>query len=188
MEHAYAHEHKVDLLADNQGRTYALRLYIDLLVVEMYGANATTGFMQRMLLERYRGVADLFRASPLAKETTAAEAASATGTGIRESGGGSGEDLPLCPADKIPTALHVHGDARLDMGMISATFQALSSTGLHSWQATRDLLLLEYLEELASAVVGTNNLLRFFVDCFQGQGYRVTDKDSEEHEQLWRSR
>jgi len=166
MHAIYKHEHKVDLLADTSGRRFALRLYLDLLVNDMVGANATTAWMAQLVLERYRGVADLFRRD----DDTDGE--------------------PLCPPDKVPTAVHVYGDAKLDQTLVGASFAALASTtlGTSSWRAAREMLLVEYVEKLAAAVVGTNNLLAFMMDCFQGQGYRVTDKDSEEHERLWRSR
>lgn len=74
----------------------------------------------------------------------------------------------------------VYGDAVLDRNMMSSHFDLLSPP------STRDLLFVEYLEELISAVVGPLRVMRFLVECFQGQTYRITHIQDEEHERLWR--
>jgi hypothetical protein len=64
--------------------------------------------------------------------------------------------------------------------MMSSHFDRLSPA------STRDILFTEYLEELSAAVVGPMRVMRFFMECFQGQTYQITQADSEEHARLWR--
>ena len=162
MEKIYRHDHKFDLLADPQGRLYALRLHIDLMIYEMYGANQTTVFMQNIVNRRYRGIVDMMR-----EEAT-------------EDDQLGGVQAPLCPTDKIPTAHHVYGDAVLDRNMLVPRFDALSS------DVRRDLLFVEYLEEISAGVVGATRVMRFFMQCFQGQTYQITQAHEERHQTLWR--
>lgn len=74
----------------------------------------------------------------------------------------------------------MYGDAVFDTRMMSSYFDLLQPS------TTRDILFVEYLEELAAAVVGPTRVLRFFTDCFAGQGYRLTKKEQDEHHTLWR--
>lgn len=99
MERVYLHDHKFDLLGSTRGRTFALRLYIDLMVHELYGANQTTSFVQQIIERRYRAIVDVFR-EERRHQRNADDAADATG----------GTQQTICPADKIPTAQHVSDD------------------------------------------------------------------------------
>ncbi|KAI6656921.1 hypothetical protein LOD99_16223 [Oopsacas minuta] len=74
----------------------------------------------------------------------------------------------LCDPYIIPTALHVIGYARLDTDIISQHFTELSP-------AARDILLVNYIEEISAGVVGTRYLYAFFTQCFASQTYHRTD-------------
>ena len=79
---------------------------------------------------------------------------------------------------KIPTAQHVYGDADLDVRIVSGHFEQLKPL------EARDILLIEYLEETASQVVGAENLYAFFKHCFRGQTYYLTKIDEPYH-RVW---
>ena len=98
MNAVYGHDHKFDLLANATGRTYALRLYLDLIIHDIIGFDETTRYFATLLQTRYTGLEHLFI-----------------------------EDVePLCPRNgKIPTAQHVIGYAKLDAGIVSVHFAAL---------------------------------------------------------------
>lgn len=96
MESIYRHDHKFDLLEDPIGRRYALRLYLDLIIYDLYGVNQTTKFMQKVVRKRYAPLVNLFREE--------AETDAPTSKSLKDS---PARQEPLCPADKIPTAQHV---------------------------------------------------------------------------------
>lgn len=56
----YRRSQQHDELGHPEGKKYALRLYLDLLVHEVYGKNITAQVMGRILRSRYTGVAPLF--------------------------------------------------------------------------------------------------------------------------------
>ena len=130
---------------------FALRLYLDLIIHDLYGFNQTTDFFIKLLKNRYSGLEYLFPP----RET----------------------DRHICSAareNQIPTCVHVHGYAKLDMAVIGAHFQALEPE-------VRDILFLDYVEEITTQVVGVRRMMAFFRYCFVGQEYYVTDINEEEH-------
>lgn len=89
--------------------------------------------------------------------------------------------------------LQQYGDCVADMRLLSPYFSDLMPE-------VRDILFANYVEgkhvgilsqpdeldsEISAEVVGAKNLLRFYSDCFQGQGYQLTDPESSLHEELW---
>ncbi len=132
-----------------------LRLYLDMMIHDLYSFNETTQFFARLLLNRFSGLEHHFPPSE--------------------------DDPRICSSaseyGKIPTCLHVHGYAKLDMGVIAGHFRALDVT-------VRDILFCDYVEEITAQVVGVKKMLAFFRYCFQGQRYYVTDIDSPDHS-LW---
>lgn len=136
------------------GQMFVLRLYLDMLVHDLYGFNETTQFFARLLRNRFVGLEYLFPPSE--------------------------EDPEICTSSvpgKIPTCVHVHGYAKLDMNVVGLHFQALEPTA-------RDMLFDDYVEEITAQVVGVKKMLTFFRYCFLGQGYYVTEIEDEEH-YLW---
>lgn len=133
---------------------FVLRLYLDMMVHDLYGFNETTQFFARLLHNRFSGLTHLF---PPSKDDPAICAAAVPG--------------------EIPTCVHVHGYAKLDMSVIGGHFQALEPT-------PRDILFADYVEEVAAQVVGVEKMLAFFRYCFLGQEYYVTDVGDEEHK-MW---
>lgn len=86
----------------------------------------------------------------------------------------------ICDANikgQIPTAQHVYGDCNADRVLVASHFSELEPE-------VRDLLFLEYVEELSAEVVGTRNVLSFFKYCFRGQPYYLTNLGDTEH-LLW---
>lgn len=67
----------------------------------------------------------------------------------------------------------------LDKNLMLSHFTSLSSAPI------RDILFLEYMEELTSAIVGPTRVMRYFMECFQGQTYQVTKVGTDEHQKLW---
>ena len=70
-----------------------------------------------------------------------------------------------------------YGDATVDMRFLAPRFARFPPE-------IRDLLFAEYVEEISAQVVGEGNLIEFFTRCFNGQGYRVTDASTPEHN-MW---
>ena len=136
------------------GQMYALRLYLDMMIHDLYGFNQTTTFFIRLLANRFGGLEHLF---PLGRS-----------------------DADICSAaikNKIPTCVHVHGYAKLDMAVMGMHFQALQPE-------IRDMLFANYVEEITAQVVGVRRMLAFFRFCFLGQDYYVTELGDAEHA-LW---
>ena len=133
---------------------FALRLYLDMMIHDLYGFNQTTPFFVRLLAKRFTGLEHLFPPSE--------------------------SDRDICRAaveNKIPTCIHVHGYAKLDMAVVGGHFQALQPE-------IRDILFDNYVEEITGQVVGVRRMLAFFRFCFLGQEYYVTELEDEEHA-LW---
>lgn len=133
---------------------FALRLYLDMMIHDLYGFNQTTNFFIRLLGNRFVGLEHLF---PPRRN-----------------------DSQICSAaieNKIPTCVHVHGYAKLDMSVVGAHFHALQPE-------TRDILFANYVEEITAQVVGVGKMLAFFRFCFLGQEYYVTELGDVEHS-LW---
>jgi hypothetical protein len=87
-------------------------------------------------------------------------------------------DEALCDANTIPTAQHVYGDCVTDMRLVTAGFEQIPVVEV------QDLLLADYIEELAAQIVGGKHVYAFFQSCFQGQEYEVTELGSPQHD-LW---
>ena len=133
---------------------FVLRLYLDMMIHDLYGFNETSQFFSRLLRNRFSGLEHHFPPSE--------------------------EDPDICAAsepNRIPTCIHVHGYAKLDMEVIAEHFRALDMT-------VRDILFCDYVEDITAQVVGVRKMLAFFRYCFQGQTYYVTVIESEEHA-LW---
>jgi len=136
------------------GQMFVLRLYLDMMVHDLYGFNETTQFFARLIHDRFSGLERHFPPSE--------------------------DDPAICASSeprKIPTCVHVHGYAKLDMDMVAGHFRALETT-------VRDILFRDYVEEITAQGVGVKKMLAFFRYCFQGQRYYVTEINSEEHA-LW---
>ena len=106
------------------GQMYALRLYLDMMVHELYGFNQTGEVFARLLQLRFEGLADLFPPHP--------------------------SDPQLCGRrreGRIPTAVHVHGFVSLDVGILSPHFKALPLEVM-------DILFFDYVEEISAQVGG----------------------------------
>jgi hypothetical protein len=102
MSLIYKMDHKFDRLAKPRGQMFSLRLYLDLLLHEIFGnhPHETVRYFARLLNTRYRGLENLFRDEP-----------------------------SICDAQKprgIPIAQHVYGDAVTDMKLVSPIFALLS--------------------------------------------------------------
>lgn len=159
MNAIYGHDHQFDLIGSGKGQMFALRLYLDMLVQDLYGFNETTRFFAKLLLLRFSGLENLFPPE---------------------------EDDPLIcephensPRGEIPTCYHVHGFVKLDVQVIGSHFKSLHPEVM-------DILLADYIEEITTQIVGVNKLLAFFRYCFQGQNYYITSNGEEEHH-LWDS-
>jgi len=82
---------------------FALRLYLDMMVHDLYGYNETTQFFARLIANRFSGLEHLFPPSE--------------------------DDPDICSAavsGKIPTCIHIHGYAKLDMAVVGSHFEVLS--------------------------------------------------------------
>lgn len=133
---------------------FALRIYLDMMVHHLYGYNETGQFFTRLLSSRYLGLEHLFPPAP--------------------------DDLNICQGsipNKIPTCIHIHGDAKLDMSVIGSHFLSLAPEVM-------DILFQDYVEEITAQVVGVKRMLAFFRFCFLGQEYYVTEMSDDEHS-LW---
>ena len=158
MDAIYRMDHKFDRLRHHQGRVFALRVYIDLLVHDMVGnhPDEVRRFASDLVDRRYRGLTQYFP-----------RRSSSNGTSVCQA------RVP----NKIPTAHHVFGDCNTDKALVVSHFAELRPE-------IRDFLFEEYIEDLVQEVVGVARVLDFFHDCFQGQGYYLTHIGDEEHE-LW---
>lgn len=155
MNAIYRHDHQFDMIKRLKGQMFALRLYLDMMIHDLYGFNQTTPFFVRLLATRYSGLEHLFPpAGP--------------------------RDQDICRSHvegKIPTCHHVHGYAKLDTSIIAGHFTALPPE-------VRDILFQDYVEEITAQVVGVKKMLAFFRYCFLGQEYYVTEMNDREHS-LW---
>ena len=104
------------------GQMYALRLYLDMMVHELYGFNQTGEVFARLLRLRFEGLEHLF--PPHSNDPLLCG---------RRTGG------------RIPTAVHVHGFVSLDVGIIGRHFKALKPE-------VRDILFFDYVEEITAQV------------------------------------
>ena len=133
---------------------FVLRLYLDMMIHDLYGVNETTSFFVKLIHTRFSNLLHLFPPH---------------------------EDDPLiCSAaipNKIPTCVHVHGYAKLDMLVVGDHFAALEPEA-------RDILFQDYVEEITAQVVGVKKMLAFFRYCFLGQEYYITEIEDDEHA-LW---
>ena len=59
---------------------------------------------------------------------------------------------------------------------------------LHLDAETRPLLVVDYVEELTSIIVGASYVLPFLTRCFRRQPFFFTKPKSEEHLRLWDTR
>ena len=135
---------------------FALRLYLDMMIHDLYGYNQTTNLFIRLLSTRFKGLHHLFPPSP--------------------------NDPNICLGaevknNMIPTCVHIHGYVKLDMAVIGTHFKALSPEVM-------DILFADYVEEITAQVVGVRRMLAFFRYCFLGQEYYVTELGNQEHS-LW---
>ena len=130
---------------------YTLRLFLDMLVQDLYGFNETTVYFARLLAARFSGLEDLFPPER--------------------------DDPRLCEGIKgqIPLSYHTHGFVKLDVQVIGEHFKALGSIEV------MDILFANYVEEISSQIVGVDKLAAFFRYCFQGQTYTVTSPGQPEH-------
>lgn len=85
-------------------------------------------------------------------------------------------DSSIC-GSSIPTCQHVYGYAKLDVAITGPHFKALPPV-------TMDILLMDYVEEIAAEVVGIDSMLAFLRFCFQGQDYIMTEFDQPIHS-IW---
>ena len=134
---------------------FALKLYLDMMIHDLYGYNQTSSFFISLLSTRFKGLHHLFRPSP--------------------------SDVDICLGtveNKIPTCVHIHGYVKLDMAVIGAHFKALQPEVMNS-------LFADYVEEITAQVVGVRQMLAFFRYCFlASQEYYVTQLGDKEHA-LW---
>ncbi|KJE90613.1 hypothetical protein CAOG_001898 [Capsaspora owczarzaki ATCC 30864] len=156
MHAVYRHDHMFDLLKNPRGKIYALRLYIELLVDEVYGANSLNDVIANLLRTRYYGLEQLFPAHP--------------------------DDPFMCYGDNhddhvIPSAKHILGYANFDVRIMAPHFRHFSAE-------TRDILFRNYLEELAAGVTGPQRVYAFFRYCFNGETFYFTTPQDAEHS-LW---
>ena len=151
MNAVYGHDHKFDLIGSRKGQMYTLRLFLDMLVQDLYGFNETTVYFARLLAARFSGLEDLFPPER--------------------------DDPRLCEGIKgqIPLSYHTHGFVKLDVQVIGEHFKALGSIEV------MDILFANYVEEISSQIVGVDKLAAFFRYCFQGQTYTVTSPGQPEH-------
>lgn len=130
---------------------FALRLYLDMLVHDLYGYNETTQFFTRLLKTRFEGLEHLF--PPSHNEESICQAA---------------------VAGKIPTCNHIHGYVKLDVLVVGGHLKALPPEVM-------GVLFLDYVEEITAQVVGVKRMLAFFRYCFVGQEYYITELGKKEH-------
>ncbi|XP_065179869.1 uncharacterized protein LOC135810308 [Sycon ciliatum] len=156
MNAIYKHDHKFDLLAKQRGKMFVLRMFLDIMVHNLYGKGETAPFFSRLLGTRYQGMEKLF---PIRRDHP------------RLCRGSKGRG-------KMPTAQHVYGYATFDAKVVSKHFMKLPSV-------VRDILFLDYVEEISAQVVGIEDVYAFFRYCFhEPVEYYVTEPDGAEHD-LW---
>ena len=165
MQFVYGMDHKFDLLVHPDGKIFALRLYLDMLVRHLYGDNPTetATFFAVLVSERYAAMRGLF-ADDGAQTTTDCHF-----DGVPD---GSGKDT-------IPSSTSVFLDCIADVKLVAPAFAALRGE-------VRDVLFADYVEELAAQVVGVEHVVTFYEQCFAGQGYFATDPATPIHAELWR--
>jgi Cupin-like domain len=156
----YNYDHKFDTITNSTGKMYAVRTYIDLLVQRLVGTGSTRNYILNLLRTRYSRVGALFEWDY--------------------------DDPSICEkhvhpdeTGKIPTAVHVFGDAQFDVGLMDEHFDVLNDK-----PAIRDILLANYIEEISAQTVGVERVLSFFQYCFQDQPYYITDASNDDHN-LW---
>lgn len=163
MNFAYKHEHKFDSLSHPRGKMFALRLFLDMLAEAVFGEQAslrpdrspspapalhmqrpTEALFHRLLRTRYAHVKLAFPPTlafaPAEKEQEDPLSPSAPAHAR------AGHPQRALCGKVIPTAQHVYGDTSLDVIVVAEEFRRLRPE-------TRDVLLLDYIEELAVAVV-----------------------------------
>ncbi len=125
-----------------------------MMIHHLYGVKETTSFFVKLVQTRFSALTHLFPPH---------------------------EDDPLiCNAavpNKIPTCVHVHGDTKLDMIVVGNHFAALEPE-------VRDILFMDYIEEITAQIVGVKKMLAFFRYCFLSQKYYITEVGQDEHS-LW---
>ena len=101
MNAIYGHDHKFDLIASPRGQLFTLRLYLDLLIQDLYGFNETTRFFVKLLATRFAGLEHLF---PPEKD-----------------------DMSICTTINggLPLSYHILGYVKLDVQIIGSHFKAL---------------------------------------------------------------
>ena len=177
----YKLDHKFDRLQDPRGKQFALRLYLDMMVHAMVGnaPDESSRFFHRIRISRFGGNgADDSNADDESNAGGGDGGGDGGGGGVR--GGGICDAGGIVPEGKIPVAQHVYGDCTQDSRLVARHFARLAPAEV------RDLLFIEYVEEMTAEVVGVASMERFFHDCFQGQTYAVTNPGTVEHERLWR--
>ena len=126
-----------------------------MMVHDLYGFNDTGHFFAHLLAVRFAGLKHLFPPTP--------------------------DDEEICSSHvpgKIPTCIHIHGYVQLDMAVVGPHFESLAVE-------VRDILFMDYVEEISAQIVGVDKMLAFFRYCFLGQEYYVTEMGSKEHDELW---
>ena len=78
---------------------FALRMFLDLLVQDLYGYKETSRYFSRLLATRFRGLEHLF--PPNDKDTL------------------------ICDPTSLPTCHHVYGYVKLDVSIIGPHFKSL---------------------------------------------------------------
>eukprot|EP00457_Paulinella_chromatophora_P003231 gb/GEZN01003237.1/.p1 GENE.gb/GEZN01003237.1/~~gb/GEZN01003237.1/.p1 ORF type:complete len:719 (-),score=176.32 gb/GEZN01003237.1/:74-1912(-) len=172
MNSVYKHDHKFDLLPNKLAKRFALRLFLDLLLTELIGPDATRPFIAQVLRSRYFGSgAELFPTSPQ-------DARICTWTKYKTDPATMSE----VALGAIPTCQHVYGDVSFDVHhVVAPSFREI-------WPLpVRDVLLADYIEQMAAEVVGPQRVFAFLRFCFQGQRYFVTSgsQASPEDHELW---
>eukprot|EP01137_Pigoraptor_chileana_P020829 Opistho-2@83718 len=196
MKSVYRYDHNFDSAINNpMGKVFALRLYLDLMIHELFGPSQSAPFFERLLSTRYgNGVdcllpfnidTDLSVCVPPANTTLTAGISHRLG--ILRDAGVSDRDaehdaalVAMLSSAKIPSARHVVGFANVDMKAMSTHFYDLRDP------VVRAILFENYVEELVTSIVGIQKTYAFMRFCFLGQGYYYTDPDSNEH-LLWLS-
>lgn len=157
MRTIYRHDHKFDMLKSRLGRVYALRLFVDMLIHRVVGFRATARWANSVLRSRFVGLEAVY--PPSRHDETLCESPSRPG--------------------EIPISHSLYGDATLDAELIGGEF-----TQLHA--VARDVLLADYVEEMAAEVLGAERVYAFFRYCFKpNQRYYYTKMEDQEHTDLW---
>ena len=184
MQHMYRTlPHEFDLLDNRRGRMFAARTYIDLLLQDMFGPveGATQFVGQRLLPSRYRGLEALFPSR--FRNITASERIAVKPMRCQRhpEGPGCGHDIgagawidasQICDNPAHPGSIPVKEDIvqamQMQVDSAASLLRQLPSA------AVRDVLLADYIEEIAADVVGAERALAFLQYCFKAQPYHVT--------------